>query len=340
MNPGDPMRRVASFLALSLLLSSLCLPALAGPRPTLAISGPAGARTFTLAQLKKLPVTEGLGGTKSSSGKVAPPIRYRGVALRDLVQATGGFDEKKNVTLTAKDGYSITFSYEQVTAGAFTAYDPGTGDTLMYHEPLTAIVAYAREGRPLAEADEGPLRVMIVGATNREVTDGHWNIKWLTQVAIEPVSRAWSLTLAGARLEVVNRTMFESGAGPSCHGVSWKDPDGHAWSGIPLWLLVGRVDDALKHGAGAFNDSLAAAGYTVDVIAADGGRVTLESARLRREPGIFIAHRLDQRPLPEGDFPLRLTGGNLRPDERLGKVTTILVHVPMRGGVVPPMPKH
>jgi len=313
--------------ALALVLS-VCLPALAVSAPALEVTGPGGACAFSLAQLKKLPVTEGFGGVKSSTGKITLPGSWKGVALRDLVAAADGYDATKNLAVIAKDGYRLTFSYDQVMNGAFTAYDPGTGDTLAAHEPLLAIIAYEHESRPLTVAEDGPLRVMVVSAAGSQVTDGHWSIKWVTKLAVKPASEAWSLALEGARPELMDRATFESGASPKCHGTTWKDARGRAWTGIPLRLLVGRVDDGLKHSARAFNDSLAAAGYVVDVVAGDGTTISFDSSRLGRNDGIIIASLLDGAPLPAKSFPLQLTGPDLRDEERLGGVARIVVHAP------------
>ena len=313
------------FVLLSLLALVVVRPGPAAGATALEIAGPSGARTLTLAQIRKLPATVGQAGVKSSTGKVTLPGRYRGVALRDLVAAAGGYDATKNLTVVAKDGYSITFSHDQVMNGAFTVYDPGTGDTLATHEPLHAILAYEHEGRALNAAEDGPLRVMVVSATGGQVTDGHWSIKWVTKLEIKPASEAWSLSLEGARSEIMDRATFESGASPKCHGTPWRDARGRTWTGIPLWLLVGRVDDGLKHGAHAFNDSLAAAGYTVDVVAGDGATVSFDSSRLGRSDGIIVADLLDGAPLPAKAFPLQLTGPGLKDEERLGGVARIVV---------------
>jgi DMSO/TMAO reductase YedYZ molybdopterin-dependent catalytic subunit len=323
--PRHTSLQLASALVLAL---SVCLPAIAASAPALEVAGPGGARAFSLAQLKKLPATEGFGGVKSSTGKVTLPGRWKGVALRDLVAAAGGFDATKNLTVTAKDGYSITFSHDQVMNGGFTAYDPGTGDTLAPREPLLAIIADEREGRPLNVAEDGPLRVMVVSATGSQVTDGHWSIKWVTKLTIKPASEAWSLALEGARPEIMDRATFESGASPKCHGATWKDARGRVWTGIPLWLLVGRVDDGFRHGARAFNDSLAAVGYTVDVVAGDGATVSFDSARLGRNDGIIIAGLLDGAPLPADSFPLQLAGPGLKDEEQLGGIVRIVLGVP------------
>jgi DMSO/TMAO reductase YedYZ molybdopterin-dependent catalytic subunit len=332
--PRNPKERSMSrhrclpFVSALVLGLAACLPALAASAPSLEVAGPGGVRAFSVAQLRTLPATEGFGGVKSSTGKVTLPGRWKGVALRELAAAAGGYDSTRNLAVTAKDGYSITFSHHQVMNGDFTAYDPGTGDTLAAHEPLAAIIVYEHEGRALDAAEDGPLRVMIVSATGSQVTDGHWSIKWVTKLAIKPASEAWSLGLEGGRSEIMDRATFESGASPKCHGVTWKDARGRAWTGIPLWLLVGRVDDGFKHGARAFNDSLAAAGYTVDVVAGDGSTVSFDSSRFGRNDGILVASLLDGAPLPAKSFPLQLTGPDLKDEERLGGIARIVMRVP------------
>ena len=55
----------------------------------------------------------------------------------------------------------------------------------------------------------------------------------------------------------------------SCHGVSTYTDSSGTWGGLPLWRLVGYVDDQNVHGVGAFNDALAADGYTIQVTGAD-----------------------------------------------------------------------
>ena len=101
-------------------------------------------------------------------------------------------------------------------------------------------------------------------------------------MAVRAASRPWSLALEGARSEAMDQATFESGAAPGCHGVTWKDAQGRAWSGIPLWLLVGWVDDARRHGTGAFADDLAA-GYDVDLVGAGGARVSFAGGAARAQ---------------------------------------------------------
>jgi DMSO/TMAO reductase YedYZ molybdopterin-dependent catalytic subunit len=283
--------------------------------------------TFTLDDLKALPVTEGQGGIKSSTGRITLPELYAGVALKDLVAALGGFDESMGVNVVAEDGYGITFSYEQVMNGTFIAYDPGTGDEVKSPDPLTAILAYARSGEPLDPKQDGTLRLVIVSAKNNQVTDGHWSVKWVNTLEVKALGQEWTLYLEGAIVEEMDRGTFESGASPNCHAATWTDDHAQHWVGIPLWLLVGRVDDEVAHNGPAFNDALSDIGYTVDVIAADGYTVSFDSARIKRNDQIIAAFQVNDNPLPEQYFPLRLVGDDLEKKEMVGMIAQIVVHV-------------
>ena len=94
----------------------------------LALVGPNGGHVLNMAQVKALAVTEGQGGIKSSTGQITIPEPFKGVALKDLVAELGvPFDSSMGVVITAEDGYSMTFSYDQVENGEFIAYDPAWG---------------------------------------------------------------------------------------------------------------------------------------------------------------------------------------------------------------------
>ena len=51
--------------------------------------------------------------------------------------------------------------------------------------------------------------------------------------------------------------------------------------GVPLWLLVGEVDDADSHSDVAYNRALADAGYTIDIVSKNGNTVTLDSQTIK-----------------------------------------------------------
>jgi DMSO/TMAO reductase YedYZ molybdopterin-dependent catalytic subunit len=298
----------------------------AGASATLELVGQE-TRTLTWDDIQALPVLEGWGGIKNSVGSITPPARYRGVTLQDLCALAGGITPQNSVSVIAKDGYAMTFSYDQVVNGAFIAYDVATGDEIAPEGPLHVIIAYEREGGPLDPESEGALRLAIVGPRN-QVTDGHWWIKWVERIEVKALAQEWSLHLEGPLPMDVDPATFESGAAPNCHGVSWSDEDGQTWSGIALWRLLGFVDDEMKHGDDAFNDELADAGYDVTITASDGYSISLTSAAVARNDDIIVAYQLNGTPLPEDDWPLRLVGPELGGPEQISRIVSIEIILP------------
>ena len=305
-------------------------PISSGPTgPVLTLVGPNGGHSLTLADLKALPVTEGQGGIKSSTGKITIPEPFKGVALKDLVASLGvTLDPSMGVTLTAEDGYSMTFSYDQVMNGTFTAYDPATGNEMATHDPLTAIIAYEHNGQLLNFAEEGNLRLVVISARNDQVVDGHWSVKWVNKVEVKPVGQTWTLDLSGAISSPVTRDSYQSCGSPSCHGTSWQDENGQGWIGVPLWLLVGEVDDNDSHSDNAYNRTLADAGYTVDIVSSDGITVTLDSQTIKENNAILVAFMVNDGELPEQYYPLRLVGSGLDKNQMVGLISKIVVNVP------------
>jgi DMSO/TMAO reductase YedYZ molybdopterin-dependent catalytic subunit len=118
--------------------------------------------------------------------------------------------------------------------------------------------------------------------------------------------------------------------------VGWTDDSGQNWVGVPLWLLVGEVDDANSHGTGSFNDALADGGYQVDVVGADGFTVTLQSASLKRNGNIIVAYLVNDTELPEKYYPLRLVGSGVAKNQMVGQIDMIVVHVPEAAATVVP----
>lgn len=146
-----------------------------------------------------------------------------------------------------------------------------------------------------------------------------------------PVGTEWSLKLTGALTETITQEEFEEGADSTCHRVecSIEDEEGtiNTYSGIPLWMLCGWVDDEVKHGGGAFNDELANNGYDITVIADDGYSVTFGSQTIARNNNIILANEVDGQPIGKGG-PLRLAGPELSKGQRVKSVVEIHLDLP------------
>jgi len=291
--------------------------------PVLEIVGPSTNLSLTMAELMELPTTEGYAGIKSSTGKITPPLPFKGVALKDLAALVGGMDETTGFNVVAEDGYSITYSYDQINNGTFVAYDPATGDELKNPVELTAILAYEVDGQPLDPKQDGTLRLAIVSDTLNQVTDGHWSVKWVNQLEAKQLGAEWILKAHGAIKEDIDRASVESCGAPQCHGASWTDDKAQEWVGVPLWYFVGAVDDEITHEGPAFNYDLSQTGYSVDVIAGDGYTVTFDSIRVARNDNIIVAYKVNDNPLTDKYFPLRLVGPDLQKNEMVGGIAEI-----------------
>jgi len=296
-------------------------------KPALEIVGPTGTKSLTMAELLALPVTEGYAGIKSSTGKITPPVPFKGVALKDLAEFIGGMDGTTGFNVVAEDGYSITFSYDQIQNGSFIAYDTATGAELKNPVELTAILAYEADGKPFDAKQDGALRLAIISPEITQVTDGHWSVKWVNKLEVKSLGEEWVLNAQGGITKTIDRASIESCGAPQCHAATWTDDKAQEWVGVPLWLFVGSVDDAIEHEGPAFNDALADAGYNVDVIAADGYTVTFDAARVKRNNNIIVAYKVNDNPLPDQYFPLRLVGPDLQKSEMAGAIAEIKVGV-------------
>lgn len=157
-------------LTVALVLSGASVLAVSDDT-ALTVKGPEGTKRFTFTEVEELQAVDGWGGMKDSVGNISGPFQYTGVSVKNLVEKVGTFDENKAVKLTAKDGYSMTFSYDQVMNGKFLTYDPATGNETDA-SGLQLILAYKEKGEPLPEKHGGPIRAVIVDG-RKQVTDGH-----------------------------------------------------------------------------------------------------------------------------------------------------------------------
>ncbi len=281
---------------------------------------------FTMDQLKALPSAEGLAGIMSSTGKITAPAIYKGVPVSTLLEEVGGMTDDHSVEIIAEDGYSITYSPSQIRDGEYITYDVSSGDEMEKIGELQTIIAYEREGEALDQNMDGQLRLVMVGESPLQVVDGHWSIKYVNKVVLKEAIEDWVVDFIGAIDEPMDRATFESGAADDCHKRTWVDEDGQEWEGIPLYYLIGRVDDEVKHGDDAYRDDLAKAGYTIDLVSADGYTVTLDSYTVMRDDDIIVAYLVDGEPLSGEDFPLRLVGPELSKKQMVGGIVKVQIN--------------
>jgi hypothetical protein len=116
----------------------------------------------------------------------------------------------------------------------------------------------------------------------------------------------WTLKLNGKISETIDaNTLIQLTKASANGGASWTDSDGYIYFGIPLWILVGRVDDTQPSG---FNSTLADLGYLVRVKGSDGFYRDLTSASVKMNNDIIVVYEMDGKALPSNAYPLELVG--------------------------------
>ncbi len=149
-------------------------------------------------------------------------------------------------------------------------------------------------------------------------------------------STDYSLSMKGKVNRIITKAQFEEALAcvPSGHNVTWTDTNGSVWGGIPLWVLVGMIDDEESSGHYTFNDALATQGYTVKVKAADWD-TSLASADIARDGGYLVVNTLNGTALPTTTpggkpcWPLMLKGSSVFGGQQVGGINEIeLVGLP------------
>ncbi|MBN1682011.1 molybdopterin-dependent oxidoreductase [Candidatus Bathyarchaeota archaeon] len=265
------------------------------------------------------------GGLKTSAGSIRSVSNYTGVLVSDVLNLVGGITEDNSLRVTAADDYSMVYTWEELS-GDFITFDPATGDETNNTKPLIPVLAYLDAGNPLSTSD-GPIRFVVLGEEGL-ITEGHFWVKQTVKIEVIPGVRDWDLSLEGARNETMDRATFESGA--NCpdttpeHKAVYVDSDQNIWTGIPVWLLVGRIDDLNTHETGAYNRSLADANaYNITLVAGDGYSVTLNSTFVKFNQNILLANEKNGEPLEEPYWPLRLVGSALSKGQMIRNIVKI-----------------
>lgn len=149
---------------------------------TLTLVGRDGtAKILSYDDLTRLPAYKGQGGFFSTVGIVYGPYSAQGVTLEQLCQHVGGIMPGDILMISARDGYSTAFDYEQVMGG-FITYDTNLKE--VPHEELKTVLMYRQDGRPLSEDDGKPLRIAIIGTQKGLLTEGNYWVKWVNRIEI------------------------------------------------------------------------------------------------------------------------------------------------------------
>ena len=132
-------------------------------------------------------------------------------------------------------------------------------------------------------------------------------VKWVNRVTLRGAVADWKVKMYGLKRKngtrqtyTLDRASYDSCATPGCHGSSWIQPDHQkTWSGVPLFLCIGKVDGGKGHDSyGAYNEALALKGYRIKLVVGD-----------RQVRDHRLAH--DPQPRPASSSPTSCMGSEL-----------------------------
>jgi DMSO/TMAO reductase YedYZ molybdopterin-dependent catalytic subunit len=132
-------------------------------------------------EITAMPAYVGHGGFFTSVGVVNGPYEAKGVPLRDLCELVGGVTPSDIVMISAADGYSAVFDYDQIMGG-FITYNPENLREVPHGE-LKPILMYELDGKPLSDYDGRPLRLAVVGQ-DALLTEGLYWVKWVNRIEV------------------------------------------------------------------------------------------------------------------------------------------------------------
>ncbi|MFB3889360.1 MAG: hypothetical protein ACE14S_07705 [Candidatus Bathyarchaeia archaeon] len=295
-------------------------PPLNLPDMTLTVVGANGEQVvLQSADIAALTQYTAPGGFKSSGGYIAAVGTYTGVPVLTLCDLVGGMTSDQTLTVTASDGYSMVYTYNQVSGKDFTTYDAVTGSEAAATQPMKMVINYFINGTALP-SDEGPLRIGVTGPEGL-LTEGHFWTKMVSKIEVTNNIKDWVVTVdSTGDTEPLNMDRQAFTADVNHFPLNWTDSNGNIWTGTALWRWVSWYN----YNGGISNETLDK-GYSVKVIAGDGYSATLDDSRVKMNDNIIVAVYLNGGILSDPYWPLTLVGPDVTGQEKIKNIVQIQI---------------
>ncbi|MFA5364162.1 MAG: hypothetical protein WC325_03160 [Candidatus Bathyarchaeia archaeon] len=254
------------------------------------------------------------GGIKTSGGIISVVGDFTGVPVTTLLDLVGGIPSDATLTITASDGYSAVYTYDQVNGIGYNTYDPDTAVEKASTKDLTLIVSYLCDGETLSSND-GPLRIAIVGPEGL-VTNGNLWIKYVSSIEVTSDVNEWAVLVNATSSLIMDQETLTADLGQ--FELNWTDNDGDVWTGTTLWQWISWCVDN-----GGVTQQSIDAGYSVTVTAGDDYSVTIDGSRVEQNDNIIVASKLNGETLAGTSWPLSLVGADLASNERIKNIVQI-----------------
>ena len=253
--------------------------------------------SFTLKELEQsIYYVEQPGSYTTSAGSTYGGL-WGGVRMPDFLGQFLNLKPETSLTMVAMDGYEMTYSGKDVL---------DTGDGVW-------ILAFKLDGEYLP-MDPGYVRTIKGGPENPNIA-GHSSVRMLHKIVVKQEGyRDFSVAVGGKMDWTLDRQTIQSGV--SCHKriVDFERKGKAArYTGIPLYLLLAYADDpdyAPHHQTDksilSYSKETARAGYTVEIEAADGFVLSLDSREVDGNEDLILGMYKNGEELPSDEFPLIL----------------------------------
>ncbi|MCW4006414.1 MAG: hypothetical protein NWF04_07460 [Candidatus Bathyarchaeota archaeon] len=294
-------------------------PAVTLPEMTLTVIGATGEQVvLDENDIAELETYTGPSGYKSSGGMIQAVGTYTGVPVPVLCDLVGGMTSEQTLTVTAADGYSMVYTYEQVQGEGFTTYYATNGSEAEATQPMVMTANYLFNDEPFDE-ERGPIRIGVVGPEGL-LTEGHFWTKMTVELKITANIADWVVTVFEEDSEPLNMDRQAWTAEINHFPLDYTDDNGNIWTGTALWRWVSWYN----YNGGISNATLDE-GYSVKLIAGDGYFATIDDSQVKMNDNIIIAGELNGEPLPDPYWPLRLVGPDVTQSDRVGNIIEIEV---------------
>ena len=250
---------------------------------------------------------------------------YQGVNLSALADLVGGMNPGDIMTVTASDGYYQNLSYYQVYPDE---------ECLAVQGP--SVLAYELNGTLCPEWEGGPMIAML--APDEAFSNDDFNstcakdpeflgstsagslwVKNVQCIQIQSMYEEWTVVvtnLEGSQTEVT-RTKFVSLQ--YFEGGEYIDSSERNWSGVPVDVLLGLVDD---DDPSSFNATLADSLYKIVVEATDGYYRAMVAKDLV-DIGAIFAIQMNGTALGEDFAPVRLVGQDMSGKDMVSMICSV-----------------
>ena len=138
--------------------------------------------TLSFGEVKALSSVTGHGNCVSTVGIRYGPWMCTGVPLPTLADLVGGLGPNDTVWVSAPDGYLWVFDEEQVRGEDFFTFNNDLQE--IPSPPLTVILAYEFDDRPLTYDEGAPFRIAIISEEPGVITEGSSWVKWVDRIEV------------------------------------------------------------------------------------------------------------------------------------------------------------